>query len=187
MPFYNSSGQLWPKNWYRGYRGINTLRKSLEQSINVNSVKTLESISVETSLSYLEKMGIVNSENPDKDNIVTREENPATNDENLSALGLGGMTKGLSPLEVTAAYGTIANGGIYVEPIAFTKIIDKNGNELLNNIPKENIVTSPQTAYIMSDILRTSVTNGFAGGLKFLIWLLQVKQVLQTNKQISGL
>lgn len=163
VPFYDSNGQLWPRNWYRGYRGINTLRKSLEQSINVNSVKTLQGIGVETSLAYLEKMGIIDSENPGNDNIVTRNEDPVTNDENLSALGLGGMTKGLSPLDLTAAYGTIANGGVYVEPIAFTKIIDKNGNELLNNIPKENIVTSPQIAYVMNDILRTSVTNGLAG------------------------
>src|SRR5690606_29086715 len=107
IPFYNSSGQLWPKNWYTGYRGIHTLRRSVEQSVNVNSVKTLQSIGVNTSLSYLAKMGIVDTENPEKDNIITRSENPVTNDENLSALGLGGMTKGLSPLELTAAFGAI--------------------------------------------------------------------------------
>lgn len=166
VPFYDSNGNLWPRNLYRGYRGINTLRMSLEQSINVNSVKTLEDIGIETSMSYLEKMGIIDSQNPSKDNLVTRAENPSVNDENLSALALGGMTKGLSPLEITSAYGTIANGGVYVEPIAFTKIIDKNGNVLLDNSPKENMVTSPQIAYIMNDILRTSVTNGLAGRAK---------------------
>jgi penicillin-binding protein 1A len=166
IPFYNSNGDLWPKNWYTGYRGLHTLRRSVEQSVNVNSVKTLQSIGINTSLSYLEKMGIVNANNPEKDNVVTRNENPSTNDENLSALGLGGMTKGLSPLELAAAYGAIANNGVYVEPIAFTKIIDKNGNVLLNNTPTENIVTSPQVAYIMGDILRTTVSNGLAGRAK---------------------
>lgn len=166
IPFYNGNGELWPRNWYTGYRGIHTLRRSVEQSVNVNSVKTLQSIGVSTSLSYLEKMGIINTKHQERDNIVTKSENAVTNDENLSALGLGGMTKGLSPLEMTAAFGSIANGGKYVEPIAFTKIIDKNGNLLLDNIPKENIVTSPQTAYIMGDVLRTTVANGNAGRAK---------------------
>lgn len=162
IPFYNN-GELWPKNWYKGYRGIHTLRRSVEQSVNVNSVKTVESIGVKTSMSYLEKMGIINKEHPEKDSFITRAENNSTNDENLSSLGLGGMTRGLTPLEITAAYGAIANDGIFIEPIAFTKILDKNGNILIDNTPKENIVVSPQTAYIMKDILRTTVTNGLAG------------------------
>ena len=166
IPFYDGNGNLWPRNWYRGYRGIHSLRKSVEQSINVNSVKTLQSIGVGTSMTYLEKMGIVDTAHPERDNIVTRDENSRTNDENLSALGLGGMTKGMSPLEITAAFGSIANNGKYVEPIAFTKIIDKNGNLLLDNTPKETIVVSPQVAYIMGDILRTTVSNGLAGRAK---------------------
>ncbi|TJX14699.1 PBP1A family penicillin-binding protein [Tissierella creatinini] len=166
IPFYNGNGKLWPKNWYTGYRGIHTLRRSVEQSVNVNSVKTLQSIGVGTSMAYLEKMGIIDKDHPERDNIVTRNENPNANDENLSALGLGGMTKGLSPLELTAAFGAIANNGKYVEPIAFTKIIDKNGNLLLDNTPKETIVVSPQVAYIMGDILRTTVSDGLAGRAK---------------------
>jgi penicillin-binding protein 1A len=166
IPFYNHNGDLWPKNWYSGYRGIHTLRRSVEQSVNVNSVKTLQNIGINTSMAYLEKMGIINSQNPERDNFVTKNENAATNDENLSALGLGGMTKGLSPLELTAAYGAIANNGVFVEPIAFTKIIDKNGNVLLDNTPKETIVVSPQVSYIMGDILRTTVSNGLAGRAK---------------------
>lgn len=166
IPFYNGNGELWPKNWYTGYRGIHTLRRSIEQSVNVNSVKTLQSIGVNTSMSYLEKMGVINKEHPERDNIITREENPSVNDENLSALGLGGMTKGLSPLEITAAFGAIANNGKYVEPIAFTKIIDKNGHLLLDNTPTETIVVSPQVAYITGDILRTTVANGLAGRAK---------------------
>lgn len=166
IPFYKTTGELWPKNWYTGYRGMHTLRKSVEQSVNVNSVKTLQNIGIKTSMSYLEKMGIVNTKNPEKDNIVTSFENGATNDENLSALGLGGMTKGLSPLEVTAAYGAIANNGVYIEPIAFTKIVDKNGKVLLDNTPKETVVTSPQVAYIMGDILRTTVSDGLASRAK---------------------
>lgn len=166
IPFYNGNGQLWPKNWYSGYHGIHTLRKSVEQSVNVNSVKTLQNIGIKTSMSYLEKMGIINANHPEADNIVTSVENRATNDENLSALALGGMTKGLTPLEMTAAYGAIANNGTYIEPIAFTKIVDKNGKMLVDNIPKETVVTSPQVAYIMGDTLRTTVSNGLGSRAK---------------------
>lgn len=166
IPFYNGNGKLWPKNWYSGYRGMHTLRKSVEQSVNVNSVKTLQNIGIKTSMSYLEKMGLINKEHPEKDSVITSAENKYTNDENLSALGLGGMTKGLTPLELTAAYGAIANNGVYIEPIAFTKVVDKNGKVLLDNTPKETVVASPQVAYIMGDILRTTVSNGIASRAK---------------------
>lgn len=167
IPFYDHNGILWPKNWYKeGYRGIQTLRRSVEQSGNVNAVKVVDAIGVQTSMSYLEKLGIISKLDPENDSFVTAKENRVSNDENLSALGLGGMTKGLTPIELTAAYGAIANGGVYIEPIAFTKIEDKNGNILIENIPKENIVVSPQVAYIMSDIIRTTVSNGIAGRAK---------------------
>lgn len=167
IPFYDEKGVLWPRNWYKeGYRGIQTLRRSVEQSSNVNSVKTVDAIGVQTSFAYLEKLGIISKTDPENDSIVTAVENRVSNDENLSSMGLGGMTKGLTPLELTAAYGAIANGGVYIEPIAFTKIEDKNGNILIDNIPKETIVVSPQVAYIMTDILRTTVTNGIAGRAK---------------------
>lgn len=164
IPFY-ANGQLWPKNWYKGYRGIHSLRRSVEQSVNVNSVKIVDQIGVKTSMDYLERLGIISKTNPENDSFVTAAES-GTNDENLSALGLGGMTAGLTPLEITAAYGAIANDGVYKKPIAFSKIEDKNGNILIDNIPKENIVVSPQIAYIMSDILRTTVSNGIAGRAK---------------------
>lgn len=162
-PYYNEAGQLWPRNWNNSYAGLTTLRRSVEQSVNVNSVKTLEAIGINTSMEYLTRLGIIDPDNPETDSFVSRTENKANNDENLSALGLGGMTKGLTPIELTAAYGAIANSGTYIEPIAFTKILDKNGNLLLENNPNKNHVVSPEIAYIMSDILRTTVSNGIAG------------------------
>ncbi len=114
-------------------------------------------------MEYLSRMGIINKNDPTKDNFITAAENNINNDENLSALGLGGMSKGLTPLEMTAAYGSIANAGTYIKPIAFTKVLDNNDNLLIDNTPKKNAVVSPEIAYIMSDILRTTVTNGIAG------------------------
>src|SRR5690554_4825023 len=163
IPFYNEANVLWPKNWYTGYRGIHTLRRSVEQSVNVNSVKMVSNIGIRTSMEYLARLGIIDREHPERDNIVTSQENRQVNDENLSAMGLGGMTKGLSPLEITAAYGAIANDGVFVEPIAFTKVLDKNGNILIDNVPSETRAASPQVSYIMGDILRTTVSSGIAG------------------------
>ncbi|HZJ99589.1 MAG TPA: PBP1A family penicillin-binding protein [Tissierellaceae bacterium] len=160
---YSDPGSSWnPRNWYTGYRGMHTLRRSVEQSVNINAIKTVESIGIRTSMSYLEKMGIIDATNPENDSFITSAENRVTNDENLSSLALGGMTKGLTPLELTAAYGAIANDGIYIEPIAFTRILDKNGNLLIDNTPQETTVVSPQIAYVMGDILRTTVTQGLA-------------------------
>lgn len=155
-----------PRNAYAGFRGLESLRKSVEISINTNAVQTLQDVGIETSMSYLEKMGIIDTENPANDNFVSGSESN-THDEGLSPLSLGGMTRGLSPLEITAAYGAIANDGVYIEPIAFTKIEDRHGNVLLDNTPQETIVVSPQIAYIMKDILRTTATNGLSSPARF--------------------
>lgn len=162
-PYYNHNGELWPRNWYKGYTGLNTLRRSVQQSINVNSVKLLEAVGIDTSKEYLTRMGIINKDNPSEDSFVERTENKSNNDENLSALGLGGMTKGLTPLEITAAYGAIANQGTYNEPISFTKILDKDGNVIYEGNPHKNKVVSPEVAYIMTDILKSTVNEGIAG------------------------
>lgn len=155
-------GNRWPKNWYENsrsyshaYRGLTTLRESVEQSVNVNAVKVLDNIGIDTSLSYLNKMGLSGS-------IVTRDENSAHNDEKLAALALGGMTDGVSPLEMTGAYSSIANDGVYIEPIAFTKIVDRHGNILYENNPDKIRVVDPKVAYLMTDILESTVSDGLA-------------------------
>lgn len=163
-PHYDHNGNLWPRNWYTGYRGLMSLRESIEQSGNVNSVKMLGNIGINVSKEYLAKLGIIKEDG--NDSFVTRQENNVTNDENLSALGLGGMTKGLTPLEVTSAFGAIANKGLAIESIAYTKVLDRYDNVILENKPNRTKVTSPEVAYIMSDILRTTVSNGIAGRAK---------------------
>lgn len=164
-------GRLWPENVYKSYWGLQSLRRSVEQSINVNSVKTLNSIGIDTSMEYLARMGIINKSDPSADNFVTAEEaaNKAVNDgddQNPSALALGGMTDGLSPLEVTAAYGAIANEGVYIEPTPILKILDQDGDLLIDHTPLETVVVSPQVAYIMKDILKTTAERGFTSNAR---------------------
>lgn len=158
-----ADGKIWPKNFYKGFKGIQTLRQAVENSINVCSVRTLKKIGIETSVKYLEMLGIINKEHPERDNFVTKEENPKNNDENYGPLALGGMTKGMSPLDMTAAYGCIANNGIFIKPKIYTKVLDKNGNVLLENTPKITKVISSQKAYVLKDILRTTAMEHTGG------------------------
>lgn len=165
VPFYNDKGDRWPSNLYNGYKGIVSLRESVEQSINVNAVKTLDAIGIPRSKEFLTNFGIINPNNMNADNFVTADENPTVNDENL-AMALGAMTEGLTNLEMTAAYAAIANGGMYLEPLTFTKVEDSKGNVILDNPQKKVQVVSPQTAYVMTDILRTSLNYNYAVAAK---------------------
>ena len=156
IPMITADGKVWPNNVYTGFKGITTLRESLIYSTNVSSARTLKKIGIPTSIKYLKKLGIINEENPSKDNFVQASENKTHNDENLASLALGGMTKGVSPLDMTAAYSAIANDGVYNEPIIYTKVLDKDGNIVLEKEAKQRRVVSPQIAYVMKDILRST-------------------------------
>jgi penicillin-binding protein 1A len=165
-PLYNDAGERWPKNWYENqsykYWGLTTLRKSIEYSLNINAVKVLDDIGLDLSLNYLDKFGLVDLKNPENDNFITPEENRAYNDMNLAAMALGGLTRGFTNLDMTAAYGAIANDGVYREPHVYTKVTDRNGRVILEKDPESNLVVTPQVAYIMTDMLRTTVTHGLS-------------------------
>ncbi len=155
VPHYDHNGHLWPRNWYKGYRGLSTLREGIEQSMNVVAVKIVEQIGLNTSIEYLKKMGIT---------TVSKKGN--TNDYNLSAMALGGMSKGISPLELTAAYGSLANKGTYIKPKSFIKITDRNGNIILEDTGYKNIAVRPEVAFMITDMMRTGVSSGVASAAK---------------------
>ncbi len=166
LPRYNENGDRWPKNWYE-YRDIKywgkiTLRKSVEQSINTNAVTMLETIGTDASISSLTKLGLIDSNNPGNDSFVSPNENSAYNDVNLASLALGGLTKGFTPLSMTAAYGAIANDGVYIEPTVYTKVTNSKGETILEKIPDTHVVVSPEVASLMKDILRTTVNPGLS-------------------------
>lgn len=142
-------GKQWPKNWYSGYRGLHTMRTSLEQSVNVNAVRIFQQLGVQKSLSFLKKVG-----------ISTVVESGQANDLNAAALALGGMTKGISPLEMATAYGTFVNEGKYSKPMAFTKVENNRGEVLVENSPETTQVMDSGVAFIMRDMLRSVVTHG---------------------------
>lgn len=166
LPKYNQGGNRWPKNWYEHrsikYWGIQTLRRSIEQSINTNAVTMLETIGLEAAMSSLSKLGLIDQNNPNNDTFVSPQEDPYYNDVNLASLALGGLTKGFSPLAMTAGYGTIANDGVYVEPIVYTMVVNNKGETIMENIPETHVAYSPEVASLMKDILRTTVNPGLS-------------------------
>lgn len=166
-------GKAWPRNDYGTgvYYGKIGFRKALEVSSNAGTVNALEEIlTIPKSLEYLEKMGMyvpydsnLPKEEQKRSSIVDMKTSGTTgaNDENAAALALGGMTNGVTPLEITAGFATMANDGLYIEPKAFTKILDSNDNVVIENKGNVAEVSSPQAAYIMKDLLKSVATNGF--------------------------
>jgi penicillin-binding protein 1A len=148
-------GQAWPKNWYEGYTGINTLRRAVEQSINACAVNTWMQLDPKMSVDFLTNMG-----------VTTVVESGEVNDINASALALGGMTKGISTLEMTAAFATFGHDGTYIEPVCYTRVLNRNGDLLLEKTPITRTVMDESVASLMTQIMQTTVTNGIASGAR---------------------
>lgn len=157
VPFeLNEDNQPWPVNVYDYFMGVVPLRDALKMSTNTIAVSTLDKVGIDTSMEYLKRFGII-KEDGDKDFFVTEAENSETNDENLAALGVGAMSNGLTVLDMTAAYGALANDGKYIEPLTFSKITDYQGNVVFEESNKvTNEVTSPETAYQITSALQSA-------------------------------
>ncbi|MBQ7792090.1 MAG: hypothetical protein IJ367_01170, partial [Clostridia bacterium] len=106
-------GSWSPKNYYQGFRGDMTVQRAVELSVNTIPVQILEDLGVNKSYNFMK----------DKLHITSLDES----DKVLGALGLGGMTKGISVMEMTAAYATFANNGIYTQPVTIIEIRDSTG------------------------------------------------------------
>ena len=143
------NGNYSPKN-YDGYLGETTVRRAVESSQNIPFVEMMQQITPKVAIQYLENMGIT---------TLTK------NDESLT-LSLGGLEKGITPLEMAAAYATIANNGTYIEPTFYTEVINKSGKVVVKAKPKTKKVISEQVAYIVKEIL-TQPVKGNNGTAKY--------------------
>ena len=148
-------GKLWPKNWYVGYRGFQNMRYAVEQSTNTCAVNLFLQLDTNMVVQNLQNMGITS--------IVTT---GASNDLNAAALALGGMTRGISPLEMAGAYSTFGNYGTYIEPVCYTTVTNRRGDVILSADPITHKVYDEAVASLMLDILRTTVTNGLSSNAK---------------------
>ncbi len=145
-------------NWDHKYHGTVTVRKAIAQSMNICAVKTLTEITPQLGYDYLCNMGITTL----VDNRVEADGSVSTDIQ--QALALGGITDGVTNLEMTAAYAAIANGGTYTEPVFYTQVIDSNGRVLLDNTtPTTHSVLKPTTATLLTQGMTSVITEGTGG------------------------
>ena len=144
-------------NSTRSYEGTTTIRTAIQNSVNVVAVKCLEEVTPDLGLKYLDNFGfttLAHGTEADKDangNIWS--------DANL-ATALGGITKGVTNVELCAAYASIANSGNYIKPIYYTKILDHNGNVLIENTSVERSVIKESTDYLLTSAMEDVVKYG---------------------------
>ena len=130
---------------YNGFQGAITLRRSVESSQNIPFVKIMEKITPSTSIKYMRKMGITS---------LTKV------DDNLN-LALGGLDKGISPLELAGAYSTIANDGTYIEPTFYIDIKNSNGKTIITSSQNTQKVFNKDIAYIIKELLTQPVKGTY--------------------------
>ncbi|MCI8556695.1 MAG: PBP1A family penicillin-binding protein [Lachnospiraceae bacterium] len=156
---YNYEGGRPVRNWNgEAYQGWTSLRKGIEQSMNIVAVKTLTDITPALGITYLENMGIT----------TLQKETVNGNNDYTQAMALGGLTRGVTNLELTAAYATIANGGVYTKPVFYTRILDRDGNVLIDNsVSYTRTVLKDSTAWLLTSAMKDVVNQGTGGAVRF--------------------
>lgn len=139
------------RNYDNSFRGFTTLREAITHSINIVTVKTLTEIGTDLGFSYLKDFGFTT----------------LVDEDNIQSLALGGITKGVTNLELTAAYATIANSGTYIKPRFYTKILDHDGNILIDNTPQTHGVLKSSTAWLLTNAMEDVVTKGTGTAVNF--------------------
>jgi penicillin-binding protein 1A len=169
-PISPEIGKLWPeggKPWdprnysVNSFQGYVTLREALRKSTNLFAIKLEYQIGLNTGVAYAEKFGIPLT-NTEKG---LNKDGKKVSEPSLAALALGQIT-GTNTLTMAAAYGVFGNSGVYTEPILYTKVVDRNGKILLQKTPATRKVLSPQSSYVMYDLLKepTSGNPGATAG-----------------------
>lgn len=143
------NGKYWPVNSYRSYRGLYTFRTALQQSVNVCAVKILAQVGVDYAFDIAERFG-----------LTTLVKKGDSNDLNLAALGMGGLTKGVSTLEMASAYSVFVNDGKLKSSTCYTKVTNKAGDMILEPQTTESDVLDAGVAWIMRNVLQTVVSEG---------------------------
>ena len=131
------------KNWYKqGYLGYSSIRDGIIYSMNIVAVRTMmETVSPQLGVEYAKNFGI----------------STLTDTDMNAATALGGITKGVTNLELTSAFASIANGGLYTKPVFFTRILDHDGKILIDNEPETHRVLKDSTAFLLTDAMEDSM------------------------------
>lgn len=150
------------RNWDNRYIGDTTMRYAILHSMNVCAVRTLtEVVTPAKGYQYLQKFGFTT--------LVNDDPNYPGMSDIAQATALGGITRGVYNLEMTAAYASIANGGVYTEPVLYTQILDHDGNVMIDKTtPETHEVIKESTAYLLTSAMQDVITspNGTGGAAR---------------------
>ncbi|MEY8338351.1 transglycosylase domain-containing protein [Lachnospiraceae bacterium 62-35] len=132
-------------NWYsQGWLGYSSIRDGIIYSMNIIAVRCLmETVSPQLGIEYAKNFGI--------STLMPEDVTPAS--------VLGGLTKGVTNLELTSAFASIANGGVYTKPLFFTKILDHNGKVLISMEPETKRVLKDSTSFLLTDAMADSMQS----------------------------
>jgi penicillin-binding protein 1A len=160
-PFSYANGRP-VSNWYStGYRGRTSIRKAIEQSMNVVTVKVLTQITPQLGFDYLLNFGFTTL-------VSARASNGQILTDITQSLALGGLTDGVTNMELCSAFATIANSGIHATPKLYTKVVDDDGNVILDNtMPTTRRVIKESTAYLLNSAMVDAVTSGTGAAANF--------------------
>lgn len=170
-----------PRNAGNYYQGWTTIRNLLRQSSNVGAYQVARDISADKDAKINRNSTYSKAYNDEESinkmvetlksigisTIVEKDQNPTWNDMDYAPLTLGGMSYGISPFEMAGAFTAISNGGKYANPYVITKIESNTGEVIYQVDPKEKEVTSPQNAYILTDMLKDVVRRGTGRNASF--------------------
>ena len=151
-PVHLLNGNPWPKNSPNTYTGWTMIGEGVRRSINTIAVQTLEALGVADSYAYAtEKLGL---------SLVPE-------DMGVAPLAMGGLTYGLSTVEMAAAFSSFANSGVYNSPKMYTEVRDSNGEVVLKNEGETHAAMKETTAYFMNQMLTSVVNAGTGTSAKF--------------------
>ncbi len=160
-PFAYTNGTLVRNWWGSEYRGLNNVRTAIRDSMNVIAVEAITLITPQLGFDYLKNFG-----------FTTLAENVEINGQTYSDIqqstALGGLTYGVKNIELNAAYASIANGGVYIEPKLYTKVVDHDGNVILDNTEANSKrILKETTAFLLTSAMQDVVTSGTGGSVNF--------------------
>ena len=158
---YRENGDGWPKNSPIGYRGLTPIINAITRSVNTVAVKLVDQLGLQNSYDFLtEKLHITTLYNNEVVNGQT------VNDVTIAALALGGVTYGVTVRELVGGYTMFTNDGVYCEPRAVLKILDTDGEVLINNELKTEVALTKENASIMTKMLNNVMVNGTGSSAK---------------------
>jgi penicillin-binding protein 1B len=149
VTFESETGPWSPQNYDKQFHGHVTLRSALEQSFNVPAVRVAKTVGTKPIVQLLHRLGVTSAIGDD-----------------LSSVALGSSS--VSLIEITAAYGAVANGGIAVKPTAVRSTRDRQGDIVWNGTPDRSQATSPQGAYVLTSLLEGVIQRGTASKAKII-------------------